>query len=146
MITAGIFMILGGMLAEMIRVQLMRANGGFMTPDTFNTVFSIHGSTMVWLVIIPMLTGAFGNLIFPVQIGARDVAFPWLNMISFWIFPVAGLMLYSSFLMGAPSAGWTEYPPMSLQGASRHLDVVRRDLPGRRQLDDDRNQLLGHDL
>ncbi len=116
MITAGIFMILGGMLAEMIRVQLLKANGGFMTPDTFNTVFSIHGSTMVWLVIIPMLTGAFGNLIFPVQIGARDVAFPWLNMISFWIFPVAGLMLYSSFLMGAPSAGWTEYPPMSLQG------------------------------
>ncbi|HZZ65748.1 MAG TPA: cbb3-type cytochrome c oxidase subunit I [Candidatus Baltobacteraceae bacterium] len=116
MITAGIFMILGGMLAEMIRVQLMQANGGFMTPDTYNAVFSIHGSTMVWLVIIPILTGAFGNLIFPVQIGARDVAFPWLNMISFWIFPIAGLMLYSSFLIGAPSAGWTEYPPMSLQG------------------------------
>ncbi len=117
MITAGIFMILGGLLAELIRVQLMKANGGFMTPDTYNTVFTIHGSTMVWLVIIPMLTGAFGNLIFPVQIGARDVAFPWLNMISFWIFPIAGLMLYSSFLMGAPAAGWTEYPPMSLQGA-----------------------------
>ncbi len=116
MITAGIFMILGGMLAELIRVQLMRANGGFMTPDTYNEVYSIHGSTMVWLVVIPMLTGGFGNFVFPLQIGARDVAFPWLNMISFWIFPVAGLMLYASFLMGAPSAGWTEYPPMSLQG------------------------------
>jgi cytochrome c oxidase subunit 1 len=115
-ITAGLFMLLGGSLAELIRVQLMRANGGFMTPDTFNTVFTIHGSTMVWLVIIPILTGGFGNLIMPIQIGARDVAFPWLNMISFWIFPVAGLMLYSSFLMGAPVAGWTEYPPMSLLG------------------------------
>jgi cytochrome c oxidase subunit I len=117
MITAGLFLLLGGALAEMIRVQLMKANGGFMTPDTFNQIYSIHGSTMVWLTIIPMLTGAFGNLIFPVQIGARDVAFPWLNMISFWIFPISGLMLYSSFLMGAPAAGWTEYPPMSLQGA-----------------------------
>ena len=116
MITAGIFMILGGLLAEMIRVQLMKASGGFISPDTYNEIFSIHGSTMVWLVIIPMLTGGFGNFVFPVQIGARDVAFPWLNMISFWIFPIAGLMLYSSFLMGAPVAGWTEYPPMSLQG------------------------------
>jgi cytochrome c oxidase subunit 1 len=117
MITAGIFMLLAGALAELIRAQLMRANGGVMTPDTFNAVFTMHGSTMVWFVIIPMLTGGFGNLIFPVQIGARDVAFPWLNMIAFWIFPIAGLMLYSSFLLGAPAAGWTEYPPMSLQGA-----------------------------
>lgn len=117
MITAFLFMILGGMLAELIRVQLMKASGGLMTPDTYNEVYSVHGSTMVWLVIIPLLTGGFGNLIFPVQIGARDVAFPWLNMLSFWLFPPAGLMLYASFLMGAPTAGWTEYPPMSLQGA-----------------------------
>ena len=110
-----IFLMLGGMLAELIRVQLMNANGGFMTPDTYNEVYSVHGSTMVWLVIIPLLTGGFGNFVFPLQIGARDVAFPWLNMLSFWLFPPAGLMLYSSFLMGAPVAGWTEYPPMSLQ-------------------------------
>jgi cytochrome c oxidase subunit 1 len=69
-------------------------------------------------VVIPLLTGGFGNLVFPLQIGARDVAFPWLNLLSFWIFPVAGLMLFSSFLMGAPTAGWTEYPPISLQGAA----------------------------
>ncbi|HZT12679.1 MAG TPA: cbb3-type cytochrome c oxidase subunit I [Candidatus Baltobacteraceae bacterium] len=116
LITCAIFMMLAGLLAEMIRVQLMKANGGIMTPDTFNAVFTMHGSTMVWFVIIPLLTGAFGNIVMPVQIGARDVAFPWLNMIAFWIFPVAGLMLYASFLMGAPAAGWTEYPPMSLQG------------------------------
>ncbi|MDQ2663214.1 MAG: cytochrome c oxidase subunit I [Candidatus Eremiobacteraeota bacterium] len=117
-VTSFIFMILGGMLAELIRVQLMRANGGFMTADTYNAVYSIHGSTMVWLVIIPMLTGGLGNFVFPLQIGARDVAFPWLNLLSFWLFPPAGLMLYSSFLMGAPVAGWTEYPPMSLQGGA----------------------------
>lgn len=117
LITAFVFFIMGGLLAETIRTQLLNAHGGFVSPDTYNEVYSIHGSTMIWLFIIPILTGGFGNLIFPLQIGARDVAFPWLNMLSFWIFPVAGLMLYSSFLMGAPTAGWTEYPPVSLQGA-----------------------------
>ena len=117
-ITAFVFFMLSGLLAEAIRTQLLNANGGFIAPDTYNEVYSVHGSAMVWLVIIPLLTGGFGNLVFPLQIGARDVAFPWLNMLSFWIFPVSGLMLFSSFLMGAPTAGWMEYPPVSLQGAA----------------------------
>jgi cytochrome c oxidase subunit I len=115
LITGFVFLILAGSLAEIIRTQLLHANGGFVSPDVYNEVYSMHGSAMVWLVIIPLITGGFGNVIMPLQIGARDVAFPWLNMLSFWIFPVAGLMLFSSFLMGAPVAGWTEYPPMSLQ-------------------------------
>jgi cytochrome c oxidase subunit I len=115
LITGFIFLILAGSLAEVIRTQLLHANGGFVSPDVYNEVYSMHGSAMVWLVIIPLITGGFGNVIMPLQIGARDVAFPWLNMLSFWIFPVAGLMLFSSFLIGAPVAGWTEYPPMSLQ-------------------------------
>jgi cytochrome c oxidase subunit I len=117
-ITAFVFLVLSGLLAEVIRLQLMHANGGFVSNDTYNEIYSVHGSAMVWLVIIPILTGGFGNFVFPLQIGARDVAFPWLNMLSFWMFPPAGLMLFSSFLMGAPAAGWTEYPPMSLQGAA----------------------------
>ncbi len=115
LITGFVFLILAGMLAEVIRTQLLHANGGFVSSDVYNEVYSVHGSAMVWLVMIPLITGGFGNVIMPLQIGARDVAFPWLNMLSFWIFPVAGLMLFSSFLMGAPVAGWTEYPPMSLQ-------------------------------
>ena len=115
LVTGFVFLILAGLLAEVIRTQLLHANGGFVSNDTYNEVYSMHGSAMVWLVIIPLITGGFGNVIMPLQIGARDVAFPWLNMLSFWIFPVAGLMLFSSFLMGAPVAGWTEYPPMSLQ-------------------------------
>jgi cytochrome c oxidase subunit I len=61
-----------------------------------------------------VLTGGFGNLIMPLQIGARDVAYPWLNMLSFWLFPPAGILLFGSFLYGAPQAGWTEYPPISV--------------------------------
>ncbi len=118
LITGFVFLVLAGLLAEVIRTQLLHANGGFVSADTYNEVYSVHGSAMVWLVIIPLITGGFGNVIMPLQIGARDVAFPWLNMLSFWIFPVAGLMLFSSFLMGAPVAGWTEYPPMSLQAGA----------------------------
>lgn len=115
-ITSLIFMVLSGLLAEIIRVQLLHGDGRFVSPDTYNQIYSVHGSAMVWLVIIPILTGGFGNFVMPLQIGARDVAFPWLNMLSFWLFPPAGLMLFASFLMGAPTAGWTEYPPISLQG------------------------------
>jgi cytochrome c oxidase subunit 1 len=118
LITGFVFFVLAGLLAEIIRTQLLHANGGFVSNDTYNEVYSVHGSAMVWLVIIPLITGGFGNVLMPLQIGARDVAFPWLNMLSFWIFPVAGLMLFSSFLMGAPVAGWTEYPPMSLQAGA----------------------------
>jgi cytochrome c oxidase subunit I len=117
-ITGFVFFVLAGLLAGVIRAQLAHAAGGFVSEQTYNEVYSIHGSSMVWLVVIPLVTGGFGNLVFPLMIGARDVAFPWLNMLSFWIFPVAGLMLFSSFLMGAPTAGWTEYPPISLQGAA----------------------------
>jgi cytochrome c oxidase subunit 1 len=116
MITAGLFFLIAGLLAEIIRAQLMSPSGAVVSAATYNQVYSMHGSAMVWMVVIPMLTGAFGNFVMPMQIGARDVAFPWLNLISFWIFPVAGIVLFSSFLVGAPDAGWTEYPPISLQG------------------------------
>ena len=116
MVTSLLFFAISGLLAELIRIQLMSPNATFMSPDTYNAVYSIHGSAMVWLVIIPLMTGGFGNFVMPLQIGARDVAFPWLNLLSFWLFPVAGVILFSSFLVGAPDAGWTEYPPVSLQG------------------------------
>jgi cytochrome c oxidase subunit 1 len=113
-ITAGLFFIIAGLLAELIRIDLLK-HTGVLPPGTYNQVYSVHGSMMVWLVIIPFVTGAFGNYVMPLQIGARDVAFPWLNLAAFWMFPPAGLILLASFLFGAPDAGWTEYPPVSLQ-------------------------------
>src|SRR6202165_4941565 len=114
-ITSGLFFVLAGLLAELMRAQLAGPNNHVLSATTCNEAYSVHGSAMVWLVVIPLLTGAFGNLVMPLQIGARDVAFPWLNMISFWLFPPAGILLFGSFLFGAPQAGWTEYPPISLQ-------------------------------
>ncbi|MBV8164585.1 MAG: cbb3-type cytochrome c oxidase subunit I [Candidatus Eremiobacteraeota bacterium] len=114
-ITAGLFLVFAGLLAELMRVQLMGPNNHVLSVAVFNQAYSLHGTAMVWLVGIPIVTGAFGNLIMPVQIGARDVAFPWLNMLSFWMLPVAGILVFASLLFGAPQAGWTEYPPVSLQ-------------------------------
>jgi cytochrome c oxidase subunit 1 len=116
MVTGLIFFVIAGCLAELIRTQLLNGNARFLTPDQYNEVYSMHGTAMVWFVTIPLVTGGFGNIIMPLMIGARDVAFPWLNMLSFWLFPPAGALLFASFLVGAPEAGWTEYPPVSLQG------------------------------
>jgi cytochrome c oxidase subunit 1 len=116
MIAGLLFFIISGLLAEVIRIQLLTPGGAIVSPDTYNAVYSLHGSGMVWMTIIPLVTGGFGNYVMPLQIGARDVAFPWLNLVAFWMFPVAGVILFSSFLIGAPDAGWTEYPPISLQG------------------------------
>ncbi len=116
LITGLLFFVISGLLAEVIRLQLLNPDGRLLSGQAYNGVYSVHGSAMVWLVIIPVVTGGFGNYIMPLMIGARDVAFPWLNMASFWMFPPAGVLLFSSFLVGAPDAGWTEYPPVSLQG------------------------------
>ena len=116
MITGLLFFVFAGLLAELIRVQLMNPDGRFVSAETYNQIYTMHGSAMVWMVIIPLVTGGFGNFVMPLQIGARDVAFPWLNLLAFWMFPVAGMLLFASFLVGAPDAGWTEYPPISLQG------------------------------
>ena len=117
MIAGLLFFIISGLLAELIRAQLLTPNGAIgISNDTYNGIYSLHGSGMVWMVIIPLITGGFGNYVMPLQIGARDVAFPWLNLAAFWMYPVAAVILFSSFLIGAPDAGWTEYPPISLQG------------------------------
>jgi cytochrome c oxidase subunit 1 len=113
-ITGLFFLLIAGSFAELVRLQLWDPKGTFMSFDAYNSMYTMHGTAMVWLVLIPLVTGAIGNFVMPLQIGARDVAFPWLNMLSFWLVPLSGLTLFSSFIWGAPGAGWTEYPPISL--------------------------------
>lgn len=121
-ITTMVFLALGGLLAEFIRVELLTPNAHFVSPETYNEIYTAHGTVMVWMVIIPLLTGAFGNFVMPLMLGQRDVAFPWLNMLAFWIFPVAGCLFFTSFLFGAATAGWVEYPPISLvSGAGTNI-------------------------
>ncbi len=108
------FFAFGGVLALMMRTQLATPNENFLTRSAYNQVLTIHGTTMIFLVIVPILAG-FGNFLVPLMIGARDMAFPRLNALSYWLFLLGGIVLLSSFWAGhgAAAAGWTSYVPLS---------------------------------
>ncbi|HSH62294.1 MAG TPA: cytochrome c oxidase subunit I [Acidimicrobiales bacterium] len=110
-VTAFIFFLAGGIEALLMRLQLAKPDGTVLGAEAYNEVFTMHGTTMVFLVVMP-LSAAFFNYVMPLQIGARDVAFPRLNSFSYWAFLFGGLFLYSSFLLGgAPDGGWFGYAP-----------------------------------
>ncbi|HEY0156397.1 MAG TPA: cbb3-type cytochrome c oxidase subunit I [Thermoanaerobaculia bacterium] len=92
------------------------APGGVMLPEFYNQLGAMHGTVMVFLAIVPLAVGAFGNYVVPLQIGAPDMAFPKLNMMSYWLYLPGGLLMLLSFLApgGAPNSGWTSYPPLSV--------------------------------
>jgi cytochrome c oxidase subunit 1 len=111
--TAFAFFLIGGVEALLIRLQLAAPNGKVLSADAYNQVFTMHGTTMIFLVVMP-LSAAFFNFFTPLMIGARDVAFPRLNAFSYWTFLFGGLLMYSSFLLGgAPDGGWFGYAPQT---------------------------------
>jgi cytochrome c oxidase subunit 1 len=120
-----VFLVVGGLEAIAIRIQLATPDSHFLAPDTYNRMFTMHGTTMVFLVGMPFLFG-FANYIVPLQIGARDMAFPRLNAFSFWMTVFGGLMLYYSFLGGsglygmgnAPDITWWAYAPLTSRAFS----------------------------
>ncbi|HET7630988.1 MAG TPA: cytochrome c oxidase subunit I [Gemmatimonadaceae bacterium] len=113
LITALTFFLIGGTEAEIIRMQLMHPNGALVSADTFNELFTMHGTTMIFLVVMP-LSAAFFNILIPLQIGARDVAFPRLNAFSYWVFLFGGVFINLSWFLGAaPDGGWFSYVPLT---------------------------------
>src|ERR1051325_6360234 len=108
-----VFLVIGGCEALLMRWQLMFARYDFVGPDTFNQLFTMHGTTMVFFMGMPILIG-IGNYMVPLQIGARDMAFPRLNAFGFWATFFGGLLVYFSYATGgAPAIGWFAYPPLS---------------------------------
>ena len=113
------FLVIAGVEALIIRIQLMRAHNTFVSPQVFNRMFTMHGTTMIFFVAMPILFG-FANYLVPLMIGARDMAFPRLNAFSFWLTALGGLLLYFSFIGGsglygagnAPDVGWWAYAPL----------------------------------
>ena len=130
LITTLLMMMVGGALALAVRWQLARpwermplfgdvvfaAEGGQISPDAYTMLFTMHATVMIFLVIIPVLAGAFGNFLIPLQIGADDMAFPTLNMLSYWFMWPAIALFGASFFMygGGPASGWTSYPLLSV--------------------------------
>lgn len=118
----GFFFILGGIEALIIRIQLIRPENDFVSAGLFNEMITMHGTTMIFLAGMPLLIGLM-NAVMPLQIGARDVAFPFLNALSFWLFLLGGILLNLSFLLGgAPDAGWTSYASLSMERPGHGID------------------------
>jgi cytochrome c oxidase subunit 1 len=116
--TAFAFFLLGGIEALLIRTQLIRPEAGIVAPGTFNAMFTMHALTMIFLVIMPV-GAAFFNYLIPLMVGARDVAFPRLNALSYWVFLAGGIMLNSSFLFGQPpDVGWFAYANLTSKAFS----------------------------
>ncbi len=113
LVTAFFFYFVGGALAEAMRVELATPDPDFVQPEFYNQLMTMHGSIMLFLWILPA-GAAFANYLIPLMIGAEDMAFPRLNAVAFWIIPPGGIFFLSSFFVGAPQAGWTSYPPLSL--------------------------------
>jgi len=107
------FFLFGGTLALLIRWELLTPELDFMASGAaYNSLFTIHGTVMIFLFVIPAI-GGLGNYLIPLQLGAKDMAFPWLNAFAFWLIPPAGLLLLSGYFVGQAEAGWTAYPPLS---------------------------------
>jgi len=108
------FFAAGGVEALLLRTQLAGPHLHVLSPHAYNETFTMHGVTMVFLFVIPMTTGAFGNYLLPLMIGARDMAFPRMNALSYWLFVASGLFLYTGLFIGqAPDAGWFDYVPLA---------------------------------
>jgi len=115
-----VFLMIGGIEAAIMRIQLIRPHNDFVSPQVFNRMFTMHGTTMIFFVVMPMLFG-FANYLLPLMIGARDMVFPRLNAFSFWLTAFGGILLYFSFLGAnglygagnAPDVGWFAYAPLT---------------------------------
>jgi cytochrome c oxidase subunit I len=115
-VTAFFFFLAAGFMAGLMRLQLAQAGNEIITRDSYNQLFTIHGTAMVFLFVVPILAG-FGNYVVPLMIGARDMAFPRLNALSYWLFLLGGIVILSSFVVdnGAARAGWTAFAPLSTE-------------------------------
>lgn len=113
LVTAFFFYLVGGALATAVRTELATPDPDFVSPELYNSLFTVHGTVMIFLWIVPAGAG-LANYLIPLMIGARDMAFPRLNAVAFWLIPPGGTLLLASFLVQAPQAGWTSYPPLSL--------------------------------
>jgi cytochrome c oxidase subunit 1/cytochrome c oxidase subunit I+III len=121
--TSFAFFFVAGLMALVMRAQLSQPNNHVVGPDAFNQLFSVHGTTMIFLFNTPILAG-FGNYFVPLMLGTRDMSFPRLNAFSYWIFVLAGIFIYSSFLVGhPPDGGWFAYTPLTLKTFSPGINM-----------------------
>src|SRR6201999_283127 len=107
--------------AAMMRLELLSPQGHLVVPDTYNKLFTIHGVLMVWFFLIPSIPSVLGNFLIPLMIGARDVAFPKLNLLSWYLFITGGFFAFHAVILGGVDTGWTFYTPYSSAYSNSHV-------------------------
>ncbi|WEX10571.1 cbb3-type cytochrome c oxidase subunit I [Chelativorans sp. AA-79] len=118
------FFFVGGMAAGLVRADLLTPQGDLLTNEGYNRAFTIHGVIMVWFFLIPSIPNTFGNFLIPLMIGARDLAFPRLNLLSWYIYMLGGLFTLYALIAGGVDTGWTFYAPFSSMFANGHVVLV----------------------
>src|ERR1041385_6006888 len=113
-----VFFTIASVAAAMMRIELLHPTGGLMTSETYNKLFTIHGTLMVWFFLIPSIPAVLGNFVLPMMIGAADVAFPRLNLLSWYIFIIGSLFLLWTVMTGGVDTGWTFYAPYSTHAST----------------------------
>src|SRR3954451_19668705 len=115
------FFFLGGFFAVMIRLELLTPAGDLMTADTYNKMFTMHGVVMVFFFLIPSIPATLANFLVPIMIGAKDLAFPRINLLSWYIYILGGIFTLVAALSGGVDTGWTFYTPYSTAAANTHV-------------------------
>jgi len=115
------FFFIGGFFALLIRLELLTPAGDLVQADTYNKLFSLHGQIMIFFFLIPSIPTVLGNFLIPMMVGAKDLAFPRLNLLSWYIFMVAGCVMLYCIMTGGADTGWTFYPPFSTQGSNTNV-------------------------
>lgn len=113
LISVSVFFTLGGLMAAGVRIELLTPESDFMMPDVYNRVFTMHGVLMVFLFLIPAIPAVLGNFLIPIMVGAKDLAFPKINLLSWYLYMVAGVLTLWAMLTGGLDTGWTFYTPLS---------------------------------
>src|SRR5881394_4139722 len=115
------FFFIGGFAATLIRLHLVTPEGNLLQPDIYNRMFTMHGIVMVWFFLIPSIPTTMGNFLVPLMIGAHDLAFPRINIASWHVFNLSGLVLLYALIMGGIDTGWTFYTPYSTLFANGYV-------------------------
>ncbi|HEX4613061.1 MAG TPA: cbb3-type cytochrome c oxidase subunit I, partial [Urbifossiella sp.] len=111
MVTVTLFFFVGGAAATLIRLNLITPRGALVTAELYNKLFTAHGIVMVWFFLIPVVPAVLGNFVLPLMIGAKDLAFPTLNLLSWYVFTTGAVVTLAAVLFGGVDTGWTFYPP-----------------------------------
>ncbi len=119
-----VYFIIAAIAAAVIRLELLTPQGDLVTSETYNKLFTIHGTLMVWFFLIPSVPSVLGNFVIPMMIGARDVAFPRLNLLSWYLFNTGGLFALYAVLFGGVDTGWTFYTPYSSTFSNSNVIIM----------------------